>query len=207
MTKGSSEAGRRLLLRRLYGQYAADPAFARVRREASGVLVPGDGPMSPRLMFVGEAPGAREAKLRKPFVGASGELLEEMLGSVAVARAEVFITNVVKYRPLNNRDPEAEEVYAGIPYLRTEHLLLGRPPLVMLGRHARNTLGGEMRGHPIGHWFWLRWDGGFPVLPLHHPAYGIYQRAHRPMMFQQFRSVLRVPTSEREVATVNAAIG
>lgn len=207
MTKGSSEAGRRLLLRRLYGEYAEDPAFARVRREAARVLVPGDGPMSPRLMFVGEAPGAREAKLRKPFVGASGKLLEEMLASVGIARSEVFITNVVKYRPWQNRDPEPNERQAGLPYLRTEHLLLGRPPMVLLGHHATNTLKGDLAGHPIGHWLWMRWDGGYPLLPLRHPAYGIYQKANRPTMFAQFRSVLRVPSCAEEVDDINDSLG
>jgi len=190
MPPGTSEAGRRLLLRRLYAKYETDTAFARVRSESGGVLVPGDGPMTPRLMFIGEAPGAREAKLRKPFVGASGNFLNEMLASVGIDRSEVFITNVVKYRPRDNRDPENHEVYAGIPYLRKEHALLGSPPMVVLGRHAKNTLGGEMAGWPIGKWFWF---GRTPVLPLHHPAYGLYQSRNRPMMFEQFKAVLEVP--------------
>lgn len=198
MTQGSSEAGARLLLRRVYRQYEADPAFARVRIEADRVFVPGDGPMRPRLMFIGEAPGSREAKLRKPFVGQSGEFLNEMLASVGIERTEVFITNVVKYRPLGNRDPEDSEVWAGIPYLRLEHRVLGRPPMVFLGRHARNTLRGAMAGHPVGKWFWVQMDGGFPVLPLHHPAYGIYQRANRPMMIEHFKAVLHVPRSKEE---------
>jgi uracil-DNA glycosylase family 4 len=149
-------------------------------------------------MFIGEAPGAREAKLRKPFVGLSGEFLNEMLASVGIERSEVFITNVVKYRPLSNRDPEDAEVWAGIPYLRMEHRILGRPPMVFLGRHARNTLTGQLKGHPVGKWFWAEMDGGFPVLPLHHPAYGIYQKSNRPMMMQQFQAVLRVPASKEE---------
>lgn len=199
MAPGSSEAGRRILMRRLYMKYAEDRAFMRVRSEADGVMVPGDGPIRPRLMFVGEAPGAREAKLRRPFVGASGELLGDMLKSVFIARSEVFVTNVVKYRPLGNRDPSEEEVYAGLPYLRREHRILGRPPMVLLGKHAKNTLGGALNGWPVGKWFWMEADGGFPVLPLHHPAYGIYQRSHRPMMFQQFRAVLEPPSRKEEV--------
>lgn len=202
MTPGTSQAGRRILLRRLYQEYAEDPAFAAVRAEARDVLVPGDGPMSPRLMFVGEAPGAREAKLRKPFVGASGELLQEMLDSVGIGRSEVFITNVVKYHPKENRDPTAQEDHAGYPYLRREHALLGRPPIVVLGRHARASLTGDSIGNglALGVWFWMvRSDGsGYPLLPLHHPAYGIYQRANRPKMFEQFRAVLEPPTTMEE---------
>lgn len=199
MPPGSSSAGRRLLLRRVYREYAADPALATVRAEAGGVLVPGDGPMNPRLLFVGEAPGAREASLRRPFVGASGKFLDEMLASVGLAREEVFITNVVKYRPRSNRDPSNAEVHAGIPYLRREHRVLGTPPMVMLGKHARDTLAGELTGWPIGKWFWVEFsDGGFPVLPLHHPAYGLYQRSNRPKMFEQFRAVLAPPATKED---------
>lgn len=198
MTPGTSQAGRRTLLRRLYRRYEQDPAFARVRAEAGGVLVPGDGPINPRLAFVGESPGAREHKLRKPFVGASGKFLGEMLASVGLTRENVFITNVVKYRPRNNRDPETAEVHAGIPYLRQELRLLGHPPLVMLGKHARDTLEGELDGWPLGKWMWVSWDGGFPVLPLHHPAYGLYQRANRPKMFEQFQAVVSPPLTEED---------
>lgn len=199
MPPGDSEAGRRVLLRRLYAQYASDRAFATVRAEAGGVMVPGDGPVRPRLMFIGEAPGAREAKLRRPFVGASGQLLDEMLGSVGLSREDVFVTNVVKYRPKANRDPNDAEVHAAYPYLKAEHRILGRPPMVVLGRHARNALTGELAGHPIGEWIWMQGPvHGYPLLPLHHPAYGIYQRANRPMMFEQFRAVLEPPASAEE---------
>lgn len=196
MTPGTSEAGRRVLLRRLYAAYAAEPALAPLRADGNP-LVPGDGPMSPRLMFVGEAPGAREAKLRKPFVGASGDLLNEMLGSVGIRRDEVFITNVVKYRPPNNRDPLDEERWAGTPYLRKEHRLLGRPPIVMLGKHATKTVKEGYRlpyDMTIGQW--TTFDGT-PMLPLFHPAYGIYQRANRPLMFEQFKAVLTPPEAPR----------
>lgn len=191
---GHSEPGRRIMLRRLYARYAADSTLAGVRNEAKGVLVPGDGPMYPRLMFVGEAPGAREAALRKPFVGASGNFLNELLESVGLNRTEIYITNVVKYRPHLNRDPTDAEVHAGIPYLRREHRIIGRPPMVMLGKHARKTVEEEYRlpmGLTVGEWFTLK--DGTHVLPLYHPAYGIYQRSNRPLMFEQFKKVLDAP--------------
>jgi uracil-DNA glycosylase family 4 len=182
-------------LRGIYQDYAADVRFAQVRAEADGVLVKGNGPTRPRLMFVGEAPGAREASLRRPFVGASGKFLDELLASVGIDRSEVFITNVVKYRPRQNRNPTDAECQAGIDYLRREHVALGLPPIVMLGKHARNTLTGALSGHPVGEWIWMdRGNGrGYGLLPLHHPAYGIYQRANRPMMFEQFKAVLTPP--------------
>ncbi len=201
MTPGTTEAGRRVKLRRCYAEYRKDPAFARVRAEAENTLVPGDGPIRPRLMFIGEAPGRLEAQQRKPFVGASGRLLNEMLESVGLKREDVFITNVVKFRPKDNRDPTHEEVAASIPWLRREHRVLGLPPIVVLGKHARRTVEWDHRlkhGLIIGQWSWMKWDGGFPVLPLYHPAYGIYQRANRPMMFEQFKAVLTPPKSPEE---------
>lgn len=195
VTPGTSQAGKRVRLNRLYAEYAEDKRFVHLRAE-DNPLVPGDGPTDPCIMFVGEAPGAREARMRKPFVGASGAFLDELLASVDLPRDKVFITNVVKYRPPNNRDPWDEEVKAGIGYLRWEHRILGCPPIVMLGKHARKTVEHGYKlpeGLVIAQWFWMEADGGFPVLPLYHPAYGIYQRANRPIMFEQFREVLNAP--------------
>lgn len=190
MLRGSSESRRRSKLRRLYREYAHEPLLARVRQEAGGVLVPGIGPMTTGLMFVGEAPGALEAKLRTPFVGASGKLLNEMLRSVGLRRDDVFVTNVVKYRPQNNRDPEPAEREVGRGYLWREHALLGYPLLVTLGRHAALALGAEYTG--IGEWRYVG-SSFAPMLVLRHPAYGLYQRSHQPLMFEQFQAVLHPP--------------
>ena len=200
---GTSEAGLRVQLRRLYADYARDRRLTKVRAEAGDVLVPGDGPVRPRLFFVGEAPGAHEAAQRRPFVGASGALLNEMLVSVGIERSEVFITNVVKYRPKDNRDPDDSEIIAGMRYLRQEHRILGCPPMVVLGKHARKSAEWGYRlphGLVIGEWSWMGGDGGFPVLPLYHPAYGIYQRSNRPVMFEQFKAVLNPPTEAPRAA-------
>jgi DNA polymerase len=198
-----TSAGRRVLLNRLYAKYAADPAFAVVRAEGK-TLVPGDGPMSPKLFFVGEAPGRQEQRAGKPFVGASGELLNEMLESVGITREEVFITNIVKYRPKDNRDPDQAERQRGSLYLRREHAILRCPPMVMLGRHAK--LGVEFLSKrkvllpnaqmAIGEWSWLQFgrEPGFAILPLHHPAYAIYQKRNRPLLFEQFKAVLDPPS-------------
>jgi uracil-DNA glycosylase family 4 len=198
----SSEAGRRVLLNRLYARYDKDPAFAHMR-EAGSRLVKGDGPTFPPLVFLGEAPGQREDKLGRPFLGASGKFLDELFASVGLKREEVFVTNAVKYRPVNesrqNRSPTDAEVHASLPYFRREHRILGHPPVVALGKHARKQV---ESGYPlpygltVGEWFWMGAEtsqGGFPLLPLYHPAYGIYQRANRPLMFEQFKAVLDPP--------------
>lgn len=211
----ATEVGRRTLLNRLYGAYEADPAFAHMLAHTNGV-VPGDGPTRPRLVFVGEAPGGNEDKHRKPFIGASGRLLNEMLESVGLLRGEVFITNTVKIRPVNahettsaagkartmlsNRPPTDAEKAASIPYLRKEMGLLGHAPIVVLGKHARGAMGQLLRpgtplGDPalnmkLGEWTTAL---GTPMLPLHHPAYGVYQERNKPMMFEMFKAVLRAP--------------
>jgi len=203
----ATEVGRRTLLNRLYAEYADDPAFAHMLPHTNGV-VPGDGPTRPRLVFVGEAPGSHEDKQRKPFVGASGRFLDKLLASVKLSREEIFITNTVKIRPVvlrgkvgsGNRPPTEEEKLASIPYLRREMRLLGYPPIVVLGKHAKGAMArlperGYDLGDPalamkLGEWNTVL---GVPMLPLHHPAYGIYQQANQPMMFDMFKKVLEAP--------------
>lgn len=79
--------------------------------------VPGEGDPEADIMFVGEAPGAQEDREGRPFVGASGKFLGEMLESIGLTREQVFITNIVKFRPPDNRDPSKEEIKACLPYL------------------------------------------------------------------------------------------
>lgn len=102
-------------------------------------LVFADGNPDADIVFIGEAPGQREDELGLPFVGAAGKFLDEMLAQIGLKRADIYITNVVKYRPPNNRDPEPEEKAAFMPYL-FEQLAVIQPKLVVfLGRHAMNV--------------------------------------------------------------------
>jgi DNA polymerase len=201
-------ANRRVLLNRLYGKYEHDAAFAHMLPETNGV-VPGTGPTEPKLVFIGEAPGRTENRLRRPFCGASGRFLDQLMWSVGIGREDVFITNTVKIwpwtrrtptSPQSNRPPTEAEKLASIPYLRKEFALLGNPPIVVLGKHAKSAmaglhpagtrLGDPMLNMRLGEWTRTL---GIPMLPLHHPAYGIYQQANRPMMFEMFKKVLEAP--------------
>jgi DNA polymerase len=101
--------------------------------------VPGEGHPDTEVMFVGEGPGQHEDQQGRPFVGAAGGLLEEILASVGWRREEVFITNVVKCRPPGNRDPEPDEVAACAPYLRRQLEVLDPALVVTLGRHSLQT--------------------------------------------------------------------
>lgn len=116
-------------------------------------LVMGDGNPDADIVFIGEAPGKKEDEQGIPFVGASGKLLNEMLHSIGLERSDIYITNIVKYRPPNNRDPREDEKAAFLPYLE-EQLEVIQPKIVItLGRHSMNCflpdlLISEVHGQP-----------------------------------------------------------
>jgi len=101
--------------------------------------VPGEGDPDTEVVFIGEGPGQNEDRQGRPFVGAAGSLLEELLGMIGWKRDDVFITNVVKCRPPNNRDPEADEIAACEPFLRRQLEVLDPALLVTLGRFSLQT--------------------------------------------------------------------
>ena len=109
--------------------------------------VPGEGSPDTEVVFVGEAPGFNEDRLGRPFVGRAGDLLVKLLGSIEWRREDVFITNVVKCRPPDNRDPEPDEVAACAPYLKRQLEALDPALIVTLGRHS---MGRFMPGARIG---------------------------------------------------------
>ncbi|OGR01175.1 MAG: hypothetical protein A2284_08185 [Deltaproteobacteria bacterium RIFOXYA12_FULL_61_11] len=133
-------------------------------------LVFGTGSPSAALVLVGEAPGREEDLKGEPFVGRAGRLLDEMLGAIGLARNEVYITNILKCRPPDNRDPAPPEVSACAPYLRRQLPLLKPRVLLTLGRFAAQTLLGTSA--PItrirGKIFWV---GPTILVPTFHPAY------------------------------------
>src|SRR5579862_5339850 len=99
-------------------------------------LVFGDGSAEAEVVFIGEAPGKHEDEQGKPFVGAAGKFLDEMLAMIGVRRQEIYITNIVKYRPPNNRDPLPEEKKAFLPYLQAQLEVIRPRLIVTLGRHS-----------------------------------------------------------------------
>ena len=158
--------------------------------------VPGEGDPKAVIMFVGEASGAQEDKLGRPFVGASGKFLGEMLESVGMTREQVFITNIVKFRPPENRDPSKEEIQACLPYL-IEQIKVIRPKLVVfLGRHSMNVFFPELKiseahGHTIERTVTV---GDLELkdqvfLPLYHPAAALYNGGMRATLLEDFAKV------------------
>ena len=140
-------------------------------------LVFGAGNPEAQLMFVGEAPGAQEDKLGQPFVGAAGQFLQDCLGRFQLARADVWITNLVKYRPPNNRDPLPEEKALHAPYLKEEIDLVQPQWIITLGRHAGLHFAPDLRlGQQHGRKV-ADYQGAQPasVYAFYHPAAALYR--------------------------------
>lgn len=138
----------------------------------------GEGDPAARLMFVGEGPGRDEDLQGRPFVGKAGELLEKMLGAIGLTREQVYIANVVKCRPPDNRTPAPEEARACLGYLRRQIELIRPAVLVTLGATPlRELLGiGEGITRVRGQWRQLEVGGTrIPVMPTFHPAYVLRQ--------------------------------
>jgi len=159
--------------------------------------VPGEGPQHAEIMFVGEAPGAKEDETGRPFVGQSGKLFTELLESVGIKREDVFITSIIKCRPPENRDPTEEEVKACAPYVLTQLDSISPVVLVTMGNVAYDFFSstfylpkktvGEVRGKV----FRLHSTGCRFLIPTYHPAGLIYNRKLIPQFKEDMIKVLR----------------
>jgi DNA polymerase len=140
-------------------------------------LVFGEGSGASGLMFVGEGPGRDEDLTGRPFVGRAGELLDKMLSAIGLERSQVYIANIVKCRPPDNRTPTPPEAQRCLPYLRRQIELLGPKVIVTLGATPLRELLGVSGGITRIRGQWQRLDmlGGIPVMPTFHPAYVLRQ--------------------------------
>jgi DNA polymerase len=154
-------------------------------------LVFGVGDPGARVVLVGEAPGKNEDLKGEPFVGAAGQLLNELLGEAGLDRRDVYIANVLKCRPPGNRDPEQAEIETCTPFLREQIRVIDPVVLVTLGNFATKfvlkTDVGITRLHGK-----LQVAGRFKVLPVYHPAATIYDRGKRDDLFADFRLLREV---------------
>ncbi len=136
--------------------------------------VPGEGNPHARIMFIGEGPGFREDQQGRPFVGPAGQFLEELLSSINLKRSDVFITNVVKCRPPENRDPLPEEINACNDYLDRQIAAIKPQVIVTLGRYSMAKFFGNEKITAIhGR---ARKEDGYICIAMYHPAAGL----HRP---------------------------
>jgi uracil-DNA glycosylase family 4 len=158
--------------------------------------VPGEGSPEADIMLVGEAPGAQEDKQGRPFIGASGKFLGEMLGSIGLSREQVFITNIVKFRPPENRDPSKQEIEACLPYLIEQIQVIEPHLVVFLGRHSMNVFFPDLR---IGEAHGVAIKDTVQVgelelkdqqfLPLYHPAAALYNGSMRATLLEDFARI------------------
>jgi len=165
--------------------------------------VPGEGPATARIMFIGEAPGFNEDRQGRPFVGAAGQFLEELLGLAGLRRSDVYITNVVKHRPPNNRDPEPDEIAACALYLEHQIAAIDPPVIVTLGRFSMaRWFPGEritrIHGQP-------RRVGTRLIVPMMHPAAALHQVSNRPLIEADFRRLPEILAQAEQVAAQERA--
>lgn len=159
--------------------------------ESATQLVMGAGSLDAKIVFIGEAPGKKEDELGIPFVGASGRLLDEMLKAASLTREDVYVTNIVKYRPPENRDPSSEEKAQFLPILHAQLAIINPTLIVTLGRHSMNEFLPSLKigeVHGVIHHTTIG-DKRFALLPLYHPAAALYNGSMRETLFEDFSFV------------------
>ncbi|HZD57665.1 MAG TPA: uracil-DNA glycosylase [Anaerolineales bacterium] len=150
--------------------------------------VPGEGPSNADILFIGEGPGFHENEQGRPFVGAAGRLLEDLLNSIGMSREQVFITNVVKCRPPGNRDPRPEEIETCTSnYLDRQIQAINPKVIVTLGRYSMglylpNAKISDVHGQALK----VR---GRLVVPMYHPAAALHQASLKPIVERDFASL------------------
>ncbi|HET7320539.1 MAG TPA: uracil-DNA glycosylase [Candidatus Saccharimonadales bacterium] len=161
-------------------------------------LVFGDGNPDSEVVFIGEAPGKNEDIQGKPFVGAAGKFLNEMLEMIGLKRDDIYITNIVKYRPPGNRDPLPEEKKAFLPYLQSQLEVIAPKVVVTLGRHSTNCFLPDLQiskahGEPKRVKLALKHDSKdvmeVVILPLFHPAAALYNGGMRQTLIDDFATI------------------
>lgn len=157
-------------------------------------LVMGDGNVNADIVFIGEAPGKNEDEQGLPFVGAAGKFLNEMLAAAEMDRSDVYITNIVKYRPPNNRDPLPDEKKAFWPFLLKQLQVINPKVVITLGRHSMeyflpgmkiSQIHGQAKRIQFG-------DDKLTIVPLYHPAAALYNGSMRQTLIDDFLLVPKI---------------
>jgi uracil-DNA glycosylase len=153
--------------------------------ESRTKAVPGSGSYTAEIMFVGEGPGKNEDLQGLPFVGAAGKFLDKLLESINIFRKDVYITNVVKCRPPNNRDPFQDEIEACLPYLRMQTNLIKPKVICTLGNAASRTLVKSDISISKTHGKFYR-KKGIIFCTLYHPAAALYNQSLKDVLQEDF---------------------
>jgi len=179
-------ANKQAQLDALSAQILADNVCPDLAAQATQ-LVFGAGNPNADIVFIGEAPGKNEDLKGEPFVGAAGKFLNEMLAMIGLKREDIYITNIVKYRPPNNRDPLPAEKQTFLPYLEKQLEIIQPKLIVTLGRHSMDSLLpglkiSEVHGKPKRY-------HGHVYLPLFHPAAALYNGGLRQTLIDDFAEI------------------
>lgn len=165
--------------------------------------VPGEGNINATILFIGEGPGFHEDKQGRPFVGPAGQFLDELLASIQLKRSDVFITNVVKCRPPNNRDPLPEEIAACNDYLDRQIAALQPKVIVTLGRYSMAKFFGNERISTIhGR---ARKKDGYICIAMYHPAAGLHQASLKDVIRNDFKKIPLIIAEAERMATETPA--
>ena len=163
-----------------------------LKRTATQVVF-ADGTPGSKVMFVGEAPGGDEDRIGRPFVGRAGQLLDHMLNAIGLNRQQVYIANVVPWRPPGNRTPTPQETHACLPFIRRQIELAAPEILVCLGASATQTLLGVREGitRARGNWFTYDCENGqaIPAIAMFHPAYLLRQPGQKRQAWADLRAL------------------
>ena len=159
------------------------------------IAVPGDGNTNTSLLFIGEAPGKQEDLEGRPFVGAAGKLLSQLLGSIELSRQDIYITNIVKCRPPENRPPHTKEIAACSNYLERQMKLINPKIICPMGNVAlksflrNDTSISRVHGQPFSN------AGSHLIFPLYHPAAALYVAKLRTVLEEDFQKVSKLLAS------------
>ncbi len=162
-------------------------------RETANSTVFADGTVGAKILFIGEAPGAEEDKAGKPFVGRAGQLLDRMLAAIGLSRQRnVYITNVVNWRPPANRVPSPQEAAICLPFLRRHIELVAPELIILLGGTAMQYVSGRTEGILLLHGTWLDYFAAgkmVPMIPTLHPAYLLRQPAQKRLAWRDLQEI------------------
>ena len=170
--------------------------------------VPGEGPEDSRIMFIGEAPGFNEDRTGRPFVGAAGKFLDQLLAAAGLSRKDVYIANIIKCRPVNNRDPLPAEIEACSKWIDRQIALIKPDVIVTLGRYSMSKFipGASIsRIHGVP-----RVIDGVTVVPMFHPAAALHQERYRSLIvadFEKLPEILKTAQARRQPAAGGQADG
>jgi len=154
-------------------------------------VVPGEGNPDTDVLFIGEAPGKNEDLQGRPFVGAAGKFLDELISLIGLKREDVFIANIIKHRPPGNRDPLPPEVEAYTPWLTEQIRIIDPKLIVALGRYAMEYLLGpglsitKIHGQP-------KRKNGRVIMPVYHPAAALYRNDWKPILAADFKKIPKI---------------